>query len=38
MEFMDGLTIFLARLETIFTFGANPDNPSGIIFDSTNES
>jgi putative alpha-1,2-mannosidase len=37
IEWMGGAETFLSRLETTFTVGANPNNPAGIIFDSTNE-
>ncbi|KAM3071615.1 hypothetical protein ACMFMG_009489 [Clarireedia jacksonii] len=37
VEFMGGDERFYDRLETMFTVGANPNNPSGIIFDDTNE-
>ncbi len=37
VEYMGGNDTFFRRLETMFTVGANPNNPTGIIFDSTNE-
>lgn len=37
IEWMGGSETFFSRLETTFTVGANPNNPTGIIFDSTNE-
>jgi putative alpha-1,2-mannosidase len=37
VELMGGAEGFYSRLETMFTIGASPDNPDGIIFDSTNE-
>jgi putative alpha-1,2-mannosidase len=37
VEWMGGADTFFSRLETMFTVGANPSNPNGIIFDSTNE-
>jgi putative alpha-1,2-mannosidase len=37
IEWMGGDNTFLARLETMFTVGANPGNANGIIFDCTNE-
>ena len=37
VEWMGGADTFFSRLETMFTVGADPNNPSGIIFDSTNE-
>ncbi|PQE13493.1 alpha-1,2-mannosidase family protein [Rutstroemia sp. NJR-2017a WRK4] len=37
VEYMGGDDTFYDRLETMFTVGANPSNPTGIIFDDTNE-
>ena len=37
VEWMGGPDMFYSRLDTMFEVGANPNNPSGIIFDSTNE-
>lgn len=37
IEWMGGDDTFLARLDTMFTVGANPGNANGIIFDCTNE-
>lgn len=37
IEWMGGADTFYSRLETMFTVGANPTTPTGIIFDSTNE-
>jgi putative alpha-1,2-mannosidase len=37
VQWMGGPETFLSRLDTMFTVGANPGNPNGIIFDSTNE-
>lgn len=37
IELMGGSQTFFSRLETTFTVGANPSNPTGIIYDSTNE-
>jgi putative alpha-1,2-mannosidase len=37
IELMGGASQFFQRLETMFTVGANPDNPGGTIFDPTNE-
>ena len=37
VEWMGGVDTFLSRLETMFTVGANPNDPTGIIFDSRNE-
>ncbi|TGO79713.1 hypothetical protein BELL_0025g00270 [Botrytis elliptica] len=37
IEYMGGDSTFYKRLETMFTVGANPNNPGGIIFDGTNE-
>ena len=37
IEWMGGSNKFYSRLETMFQVGANPSNPDGIIFDSTNE-
>ncbi|KAA8576188.1 hypothetical protein MFRU_009g01220 [Monilinia fructicola] len=35
--YMGGESTFYKRLDTMFTIGANPNNPGGIIFDGTNE-
>ncbi|KAK6614136.1 alpha-mannosidase family protein [Botrytis cinerea] len=35
--YMGGDATFYKRLDTMFTVGANPNNPGGIIFDGTNE-
>ncbi|KAF4638078.1 hypothetical protein G7Y89_g38 [Cudoniella acicularis] len=37
VEWMGGNDTFYSRLETTFAVGANPSNPTGILFDSTNE-
>ncbi|TAQ88582.1 hypothetical protein B7494_g3091 [Chlorociboria aeruginascens] len=37
ISLMGGNETFNARLDTMFTVGANPANPDGIIFDATNE-
>lgn len=37
VELMGGATTFSSRLETMFTVGANPNNPGGILYDATNE-
>lgn len=37
IELIGGTNKTLSRLDTMFTIGANPGNPTGIIFDSTNE-
>lgn len=37
IQYMGGDATFYGRLETMFTVGANPHNPGGIIFDGTNE-
>ncbi|KAE8442713.1 hypothetical protein EG329_002904 [Mollisiaceae sp. DMI_Dod_QoI] len=37
IEWMGGADTFFSRLETMFTVGANPNSPTSIIFDSTNE-
>ncbi|KAG9240207.1 putative alpha-1,2-mannosidase [Calycina marina] len=37
VEYMGGAQNFLSRLETMFKPGAIPGNPTGIIFDATNE-
>ncbi|KAH8821329.1 putative alpha-1,2-mannosidase [Xylogone sp. PMI_703] len=37
IEWMGGAEKFMQRLDATFTVGANPGNPNGIIFDSTNE-
>lgn len=37
VDLMGGTSTFLSRLETMFTVGANPGKPTGIIFDATNE-
>lgn len=37
ISLMGGAETAVARLETMFTVGADPDNPNGIIFDDTNE-
>jgi putative alpha-1,2-mannosidase len=37
IDLMGGPVTFLNRLDAMFTVGANPGNPNGIIFDSTNE-
>jgi putative alpha-1,2-mannosidase len=37
VELMGGASTAFSRLETMFTVNANPNNPGGIIFDSTNE-
>jgi putative alpha-1,2-mannosidase len=37
VEWMGGADKFLSRLDTMFTIGADPNNPGSIIFDSTNE-
>ena len=37
VEWMGGADTFFTRLETMFQVGANPSDPGGIIFDSTNE-
>jgi predicted alpha-1,2-mannosidase len=37
VEWMGGADTFFSRLETTFKVGANPNNPTGIIFDATNE-
>ncbi|APA07096.1 hypothetical protein sscle_02g018660 [Sclerotinia sclerotiorum 1980 UF-70] len=37
IEYMGGDATFYDRLDTMFTVGANPNDPQGIIFDGTNE-
>lgn len=37
IEWMGGADTFYSRLEAMFTVGANPNSPTSIIFDSTNE-
>jgi predicted alpha-1,2-mannosidase len=37
VELMGGADTFFNRLESTFAVGANPANPTGIIFDATNE-
>jgi putative alpha-1,2-mannosidase len=37
VKLMGGAATFQARLDTMFTVGANPNNVGGIIFDATNE-
>lgn len=37
VKWMGGKDTFFKRLEAMFTVGANPDNPNGVMFDATNE-
>lgn len=37
IRWMGGPESFLARLDTMFKVGANPGDPEGILFDSTNQ-
>ncbi|RAL63288.1 hypothetical protein DID88_004364 [Monilinia fructigena] len=37
IQYMGGESTFYKRLDTMFTIGANPSDPGGIIFDGTNE-
>jgi hypothetical protein len=37
IELMGGRDTTMARLETMFHVGANPDDPNGTIFDGSNE-